>query len=126
MNNTFKTALVGGVLVVGALVGLAPTASANPVPGHPNCVTDPWGFLGLTQKRIICDGPIQGDGSWMRRRWQGTPAHYVSPSSSCSYGSYSSYCSYSQGGWVDDDIKDDETYVVTPDTIVPGEPGHLG
>ncbi|MGO8940448.1 MAG: hypothetical protein ACLQLO_26195 [Mycobacterium sp.] len=118
--------LIIAIALGAGTLALAPTASANQVPGHPNCDVVPWGFLGLTQKRIICDGPIQPDGSWMRHRWQGVPAHYENPSSSCSIGSYSSHCTYYEGGWVEDDVRDDESYRVTPDTIVPGEPGHLG
>ncbi len=118
-----RTVLVSAMFVSGPALA-APQAQATPI--TPNCQVAPWGFLGLTQKRAICDGPIQPDGSWVRHRIQYIPAHYVHPSSSCSGDRYSTYCTYYVGGYVDDDTKDDETYPVTPDTIVPGEPGHLG
>jgi hypothetical protein len=91
----------------------------------PNCDAVPWGLF-ASQKRVLCDSPIRGDGSWMRRRIEYIPAHYVNPSSSCYSGSYSSNCTYYPGGYVDDIIKDDETYPVNPDTVLPDEPGHLG
>lgn len=99
-------------------------AHADAVP--PNCQVVPWGFLGLTQKRAICGGPIQPGGSWMRHRTIGVPRHYAYPSRSCSSDSYSSYCTYYPGGWVDEVDSDDETYSVTADTVLPDEPGHLG
>ncbi|WP_186246630.1 CDGP domain-containing protein [Mycobacterium kubicae] len=99
----------------------APTAGALPR----GCESVPWGFFG-TQTRQICDGPIRPDGSWTRERIIGVPAHYVNASSSCSSGSYSSHCTYYPGGWVGDRIQSDETYPVTPDTVLPDEPGHLG
>jgi hypothetical protein len=100
---------------------MAPTAAAIP----PNCQTAPWGFLG-SQTRQICDGAIRADGSWLRRRVVGVPAHYVNASSSCYSGSYSSHCTYYPGGWADDQISSDETYPVTVETVLPDEPGHLG
>jgi hypothetical protein len=113
--------LVGAALIAtGAIVG-APHANAD---SHPNCNVAPWGFLGL-KTRIICDGPIQPDGSWMRHRVIGIPAHYEPATSSCSSGSYSSHCTFYPGGWVGDQISDDETYPVRPDTVLPDEPGHM-
>jgi hypothetical protein len=91
----------------------------------PNCQEQPWGFLG-SMVRAICDGPIQPDGSWMRHRVIGVPAHYEYPSSSCSGGVYSSYCTYYPGGWVDEVDTDNEIYPVTLETVLPDEPGHLG
>jgi hypothetical protein len=105
----------------GAGIVLAPSANAIP----PNCQVAPWGFLG-TQTRAICDGPIRPDGSWMRRRIIGVPAHYAPASSSCSGGEYSSYCTYYPGGYVPEIDSDDETYPVNPGNVLPDEPGHLG
>lgn len=98
----------------------APTVSADP-PG-PGCERVP--IFGLNPYvREICDMPIAADGSWMRGRLQ----HYI--------GGYQSTCggrSY-QGGecppwatrdWVPDRYVFDK-YLVTWDTIPPGEPGHL-
>jgi len=78
-------------------------------------------------------GPIQPDGSWMRRRVIGIPAHYEPASSSCSGGAYYSKCTFYPGGWVDAypggwvdaQIMDDETYPVRPDTVLPDKPGHM-
>src|SRR6185312_6300914 len=93
-------------ITASTLIG-APIASAAP----PGCELHPWGFLG-TQTRQICDGPIQPDGSWMRRRVIGVPAHYVNASSTCSHSTYTSHCTYYPGGWVGDRITADETYPV--------------
>jgi hypothetical protein len=82
-----------GAGIAAATIGAAP-AKANPVP--PNCEKRPWGFLGL-KDRIICDDPIRPDGSWMRTRIVGIPAHYENPSSSCSSGEYYSNCTFYPG-----------------------------
>lgn len=102
-------------------LALAPAAAALP----PGCQSQPWGFLG-TQTRQICDGPVQGDGGWWRQRIIGWPAHYANASSSCYGGTYSSSCTYYPGGFVPEQDVDNETYRVTPDTVLPDEPGHLG
>ena len=72
-----------------------------------------------------CDGPIRPDGSWMRTRIIGIPAHYANPSSSCSGGQYYSNCTYYPGGYVPEQDSDNETYVVRQDTVLPDEPGHM-
>lgn len=94
-------------------------ASATPA----NCEVLKWGFLG-SQRRVICDGPLQADGSWMRRRIVFTPAHTTPGYSYCSGGSYS-YCTYYPPQWVDDQIWGDDYYLVTPETVLRDEPGHL-
>jgi class 3 adenylate cyclase len=43
----------------------------------------------------------------------------------CYGGAYSSSCTYYPGGWIEEYDTDDEIYVVTPDTVLPDEPGHL-
>ncbi len=116
--------LIGGGLTALALAGTAlaaPTASAL----APGCMSQPWGFLG-SQTRQLCDGPIQPDGSWMRHRIVGRAAYWSYPHSSCSYGSYSSSCTYDPGGYVPEYDSDDEWHPVTPDTVLPDEPGHIG
>jgi hypothetical protein len=118
---TLVAATLLGAGIAAATIGAAP-AKANPIP--PNCVSQPWGFLGL-KTREICDGPIQPDGSWMRHRMIGIPGHYEYPSSSCSSGEYSSHCTFYPGGWVDDQVSDDETYPVRSETVLPDEPGHM-
>ena len=73
--------VLSGAMAAAAALTPAPAAHAMP----PNCTQQPWGFMG-SQQRAICDGPIQADGSWMRRRVIGVPAHYEYPHTSC-YGS---------------------------------------
>lgn len=116
------------VMAVAALMAAAMSGFASPAHAAPiasNCQQQPWGFLG-TQTRQICDGPILADGSWMRNRIVGVPAHYQNASSSCYSGSYSSHCTYYPGGYVAEYDSDNETYSVRPDTVLPDEPGHLG
>jgi hypothetical protein len=114
------------LLSIAALItlatGLAAHSSANPVPV--NCNSAPWGFLG-SKTRLICDGPIRADGSWMRTRVIGIPAHYAYPSSSCSGGEYYSNCTYYPGGYVPEQDSDNETYPVRQETVLPDEPGHM-
>ncbi|OQZ89348.1 hypothetical protein BST11_17970 [Mycobacterium alsense] len=119
----FIAASATSLLSVGVTPAIIHAATANAEP--PNCQISPWGFLG-SQRREICDGPIQPDGSWMRHRVIGIPAHYENPSSSCFGGDGYSNCTFYPGGWVSDQIADDETYPVNPGTVLPDEPGHLG
>ena len=93
MKRTLTLTLLGAGIAA-ATIGAAP-AEADPVP--PNCESRPWGFLGLTKRRVICDGPIQPDASWKRHRVIGIPAHYENPSSSCSGGDYYSNCTFYPG-----------------------------
>ena len=113
-----KIAVVAAVTVVTAL-GWAPSANAV----EPGCESVPWGFLG-SQTRSICDGPMMADGSWTRFRMVWVPAHQVPLRTSC-YGTYSVSCSTTGGYWADDVIISKEKYPVTPDIVVPGEPGWL-
>jgi hypothetical protein len=115
--------VIAGGLAAAIATGLAMAGPANAQPG---CQTSPWGFLGLTKQRLICDGPILPDGSWWRHRVIGRPGYWARPSRSCTYGDYSSYCTYDDGGWVPERDDDDETYLVRPETLLPDEPGHLG
>lgn len=114
-----KRLLIGGLaaLTIATGIGVAPAAQANPSIG---CETIHWGFLG-SQRRTVCDGPRQSDGSWLRGRVVWTPAHYVSARSYCS--SYS--CSYSGGYYVDESVQAKETYTVFDTNVLPDEPGWL-
>lgn len=115
------------VAITAAVTFGAPLAHADQF--GPNCATDQVrrGFLGLDlQTRTICDTPPRPDGSWGRTRTFWYPAHYVKPSSSCSYGTYSSHCTYDEGGYVDDKIIEQQKYDVFPDNVLPDEPGRLG
>jgi hypothetical protein len=159
------------VAVPAAIAVAAPAAShAEASPGM-GCETIHWGFLG-SDRRQICDGPKQADGSWQRTRTIFTPA-YVKPfsctsSPDWSFGHFSSSPgpSPSPGPDPEPDVSSDagfssrssgssdavflssrssfpsafgcsggyhvpqttqtqESYVVTPDTVLPDEPGWL-
>lgn len=117
------TLVVAGAATAGALQMTtisAPVAQADPA----NCQTVLWGFLG-SQDRTLCDGPVYADGSWMRRRIVWTPAHYVPLVTNCYGGRYYTSCTTTGGYPVDLHVWSDETYPVTPDTVLPDEPGHI-
>lgn len=118
--------IVGVALSITALVipgiGYAADASADPGIG---CERISWGLHILTpQKRTICDGPRRADGSWERWRQLWTPAHYVPLRTSC-YGTYSISCTTTGGYAVDDQIWEEQTYVVFDHNVLPDEPGWL-
>lgn len=114
-------ATAAGIVLSGSGIGYAAQAQALP----PNCEDIPWGIFG-SQRRQICDTPIRPDGSWTRFRTIGVPAHIARPSSSCYGGLYYSNCTYDPGGFVPQVTIEDTSYVVFPDNVVFGEPGHLG
>jgi hypothetical protein len=111
-----QLAILAGLSTITGLAGM-PSANADVRPG---CENIPWGFLG-TQTRSICDGPLQPDGSWVRFRMIWVPAHEVPISTSC--GTYS--CTTRGGYWQDEQVFEKVKYPVTPQTVVPGEPGWL-
>ena len=115
------TAGLATAAIAGSFIG-AGAAHADPfgVSGM-GCETVRWGFLGLTQKRTICDTPRYADGHWDRVRIIWAPAHYVPASSYC--GTYS--CNYSAGYSVDEQIYGKETYPVNDGDVLPDEPGWL-
>jgi hypothetical protein len=130
--------MVGVLLAVGiaaTALGLAAASHADdaapdvpsPALGNANCKTEGWGFLG-SQRRTLCDGPIQGDGSWSRERTFWVPAHEVS-SLCTSYGGSSStfmrYSTCSGGYFVPQHVVSSEIYPVRPDSVLSDEPGHL-
>lgn len=110
-----------GALAALALIGTAPVAQAQGF----GCERVNWGFLGLTQKRDICDGPRRPDGSWERTRMIFTPAYTKRPTSYCSGGPYYSSCSYDPGGFVPETTQELVSYIVFDYNIPPGEPGWL-
>ncbi len=114
---------VGGLTALAIGTGVVTASPAQAVPAVPGmgCETIGWGFLGLTQKRTICDTPRRPDGSWERTRVIWTPAGYVPRSTYC--GSYS--CSSSGGYYRDESVQGYERYIVLDDNVVPGEPGWL-
>lgn len=114
-------ALMAAGVVLAATVTWAAEARADAPSG---CETVPWGFLGSSQ-RSICDGEFRPDGSWLRAREFWTAAHNVPLTTYCSGGTYFSSCTTSGGYFQPRTSKGIETYVVTPDTVLPDEPGHL-
>jgi hypothetical protein len=147
MNTSTNTNQIHGALrrgMAGALLAAAITATAvgfaaashaddaapdvaSPALGNANCKTEGWGFLGA-QRRTLCDGPINSDGSWSRERTFWVPAHEVS-SLCTSYGGSSSssirYSTCSGGYFVPQHVVSTEIYSVRPDTVLSDEPGHL-
>lgn len=114
----------GMFAAVAAAVSVAMLICAPPANAEPGCERVP--ILGLNpQVREICDGPIQPDGWWARARKFSSPGFVQSSCDGVYY----------QGGqcppWLGRDVTlagegPVETYIVTADTIPPGEPGHLG
>lgn len=103
------------------VIGAATVIFAPPASAKPGCDSVPWGFF-ASQVRTLCDGPMRPDGSWSRARVIWVPAHQVP--FTCSYGRYSSSCT--GGYFVDDSVVSAEEYPVTPETVLPDEPGYLG
>lgn len=110
-----------GVAVGAALAAGTAIAVADPVPF--NCEQKLW-WRGEAMRfvtRTICDGSIQVDGSWTRRRnFYGAP--YWVPMT-CSYSRYGGSCS--GGYWRPEFDTGVEEYVVRPDNVLPDEPQHL-
>lgn len=108
------------ILAITALVGAmltAPPASALPA----GCVDQFWMWRGLrASTRIICDGPRQADGSWMRRRGFFADAYTTNGYSSC----YAYGCTFYPPRYVPELAVVDE-YPVTDDTVLPDEPGWI-
>lgn len=110
---------VAAGLAVVVLAGLtAPVAAATP----DNCVEQFWRYGLRSATRIICDGPITADGSWTRGRAFTAPGYVADGYSVC----YSEvFCTYTPAREVAAlDVRD--YYRVTPSTVLPDEPGHVG
>lgn len=115
-----------GIATAAAAAALLCAAPANADPPPPGCERVP--ILGLNpQIREICDTPIQEDGSWTRFR---SFSHPTFVHSTC--GNYGGFVggSYYCPPWAPlDTIPADQSavdqYIVTWDTIPPGEPGHI-
>lgn len=119
-----RAAASTAAVVVLVLVGLGWAGKAIAAPSFTGCQTEVWWVLGSTQ-RTLCDGPIRFDGSWLRYREFWTPAHNVPLSCSTYGGSSFSTTSCTGGYWQPRTSKGIETYIVTPDTVLADEPGHL-
>jgi hypothetical protein len=122
MRAFWKSLAVTAVVAVFVMMCCVAPASADPPP--PGCERVP--IFGLNpQIREICDLPMQPDGSWERWRWFSFPSVITSKCGG----------TYYQGGqcppWLTRDVAPAwqgpvEKYIVTPDTIPPGEPGYIG
>jgi hypothetical protein len=109
------------VAAAASTVLCATPAHADPPP--PGCERVP--ILGLNpQIREICDLPIQPDGSWERWRWFSHP-EFVSSSCGGVFEGYDECPQWSRErspAWQGPV----EKYVLTADSIPPGEPGYIG
>lgn len=113
--------LAAGAAIAASLIAGGGQAQADPIVA---CKTDGWGFL-FSQRRELCDGPLRPDGSWLRRRIIYVPAHQVSTTCN-TYGTrWSSSTTCSGGGWQPYREISNETYPVTPETVLADEPGNL-
>jgi hypothetical protein len=112
------------LLAIALLLSCATPAVARADDPPPGCERAP--IFGLNaQVRKICDEPVRPDGSWERVRQFSYPSVIQTK---CALDYYSiSLCP----SWliyrvdVPEQLSPVETYIVTPDTIPPGEPGHL-
>lgn len=117
--------VLASTLLIAAGAFYVPDARADPPP--PGCERVP--ILGLNpQVREICDTPIQPDGSWTRFRSFSSPQFVRS---TCGDDGYMTRNGYYCPPWAPKDSvaayqSPVDQYVVTWDTIPPGEPGHLG
>lgn len=120
-NMTIKRISMLVILGAAAVMGGTVVARADTLPN--NCVQQYWlygGLLGRGTTRTICDGPIQADGSWTRLREFYDGERYVPVR--CNFGTYGGSC---YGGyWLNEFDKVDK-YIVTADTVLPDEPGHI-
>jgi hypothetical protein len=116
------TTIAGLALALAAGLIAPASARANTEPG---CVEQFW-MLGLrATTRIICDGPINADGGWMRARAFYAPAYVTNGYSNCYGGAYYSSCSYTPPRQVAE-FDQRDYYPVTPTTVLPDEPGYVG
>ena len=109
--------------MVGSLFCINQIATARATPA--GCQDDFWFVLLQSTRRLICDGPMQPDGSWNRMRVRYTPRHYVPITTNCYRYSCTSYGGY----WVDYSEAENIIYPVNPNAEnkpLPDEPGYLG
>ena len=109
MRAALATA-IGGALVAGSLAA-APGAQAQA-----GCVSQPWLVVLRMTVRTICDSPRNPDGSWERRRLFYAPEYWSS--------GYCTRYTCTLGHWVPE-YSDFDQYHVTPDTVLPDEPGWI-
>ena len=122
--------LAGGVVwsAASALIAMGAPAVGHADPGPTagptmGCEVIHWGAFG-NDRRKVCDGPLQPDGSWQRIRTVFTPERDtpVSCDSNPYHPENGSQC---HGGYRPEALQSQEAYPVTPDTVLPDEPGWL-
>lgn len=129
-----RVASGAGLAAATALIALGSPAvvNADPSPGPTTgCETVHWGIFG-SDRRQICDGPQQPDGTWQRTRTMYTPARNeplrchddgLTGSDGQLLGDGSFTCT---GGYpVPQTTQNQQSYVVAPNTVLPDEPGWL-
>lgn len=135
-SNRMRRLACGAALAAAAT--LIPTgasavghADPGPTPGPAiGCETINWGAFGM-QRRKICDGPQQPDGTWQRTRTIYSPAlHLGSPclhSSTYPDGDDTMVNSLTDCSPHDypESVSNQESYPVAPNTVLPDEPGWL-
>ena len=133
-SNRTRRAAHGAVLAAtAALIALGAPAVSHADPGLTpgpamGCETVHWGAFGM-ERRKVCDGPQQPDGTWQRTRTIWTPAFHSSSSCLDHYETDSGLSEntiYSCNGyWTPESVDNQETYPVAPNTVLPDEPGWL-
>ena len=134
-NRTRRVAHGAVLAAASALIALGAPAVGHADPGLTpgpamGCETVHWGAFGM-ERRKVCDGPQQPDGTWQRTRTIWTPAFYSSkPCLQSSYSDAGDGLSDSRivdcdGHWTPESVDNQETYPVAPNTVLPDEPGWL-
>jgi len=122
--SNIKPLVAAVLLAAGSSVALVPSAAADstgtwtPYGLTDRCVSDYFQYGPRGTTRYLCDGPLRPDGSWERCRNFYSPEKYWeswnidedgNPVSSYSLPMLNIY----------------ECYTVTPDTVLPDEPGWI-
>jgi hypothetical protein len=111
--------------VVAALAAIGFLAAAGGVPvAHADDLSCQVNDLPMGATRYICDEPLRPDGSWLRHRKFTHDAHYAPEWFNCYGGQFYRTCDRTGGGYYPYSEGREEVYVVTPQTILFGEPGH--
>jgi hypothetical protein len=119
-----------GLLTASAFAALAvfgPLALGTAGPAQaevPGCEHQFW-MVGLrATTRVICDGPMQADGSWQRARGFYAPAYVTNSYSTCYNTGYFVNCTHTPPVEVAA-FDQREVYTATAGTVPPDEPGYI-
>lgn len=116
--------IAAGVFLTSALASGSVIVAHEAKAYEPGCVQQFW-MVGLrATTRTICDGPVQPDGSWMRARQFYAPAYVTNARTNCYGGGYNVYCTTYPPRQIAE-FDQQEVYPVTPQTVLPDEPGHI-